>query len=136
MIDPKQSRNIRDAIHASIAESESTEEATSAVMGVLSHMRVAVFDQTDSLPLLSSTGRVLAMIIEYPEITISDMAIRIGVGESSVQRSVSNLVRRGLVKRTRVLRQNHYEVNRDTLLEHPDVRRFAMAVLGIVEGEA
>lgn len=131
MISRQQSDVVREAILRSIAKSESVEGATDAVMDLLVEMKV--LDQPDSVSLLSAAGRTLAMIVECPDVTVREMALRMGMGESSVQRSVSALVGRGLVSRMRVSRRNHYEIDREVVEGHPDIRRFVLAIIGMLD---
>jgi predicted DNA-binding transcriptional regulator len=61
---------------------------------------------------------VLLCIAEDPGIRMSDVAHRLGVTERTVQGIVANLVEAGYLKRTRVGRRNHYEIDATMPLRH------------------
>jgi predicted transcriptional regulator len=66
--------------------------------------------------LLSMHGLVLLSMADNPDVTTREMAKDLGVAERSVQRAVSDLDSVGYIKRKKVGRQNHYNVNRKKLL--------------------
>ncbi|EQD48308.1 hypothetical protein B1B_12091 [mine drainage metagenome] len=68
---------------------------------------------------LTNHGHVLVCIAGDPGIRGRDIAARVGITERAAQAIVADLVGDGYVKRTRVGRRNHYEVNRDRPLRHP-----------------
>lgn len=66
--------------------------------------------------LLSMHGLVLLSMAGNPDVTTREMAKKLGVAERSVQRAVSDLDSSGYIKREKVGRRNHYDVNRKKLL--------------------
>jgi Mn-dependent DtxR family transcriptional regulator len=61
---------------------------------------------------------VLLCIAEDPGIRMSDVAHRLGVTERTVQGIVANLEEAGYLRRTRVGRRNHYEIDTTMPLRH------------------
>jgi DNA-binding IclR family transcriptional regulator len=61
---------------------------------------------------------VLHCIAEDPGIRMSDVAARVGVTERTVQGIVGDLVEAGYLRRTRVGRRNHYEIDTQMPLRH------------------
>jgi predicted transcriptional regulator len=126
----ERSHVVADAIHR-ILESNSegsAEHLTTEIMEVLEEMRVVSYRKRDTLPLLSVAGRTLVLITEHPDMTLREIATRMGVTESNVQRSVTALATTGLIKRERVGRSNQYSVNFEELIQHPDVWRPMVAL--------
>lgn len=119
---------VETTVRRILEKKQDPEWATSEVMAALEELRLVSYRSKNVLPLLSVAGRVLVVIMENPDLSIREMAVRLGVHESNVQRSVSELARHGLVSRRRVGRQNVYAVNVETLLAHPDVWRFVVAL--------
>ncbi len=68
---------------------------------------------------LTNYGHVLVCIAGDPGIRGRDIAARVGITERAAQAIVADLVAGGYVKRTRVGRRNHYEIDRDRPLRHP-----------------
>lgn len=68
---------------------------------------------------LTNYGHVLVCITRDPGIRGRDIAARVGITERAAQAIVADLVAEGYVKRTRVGRRNHYEINKDRPLRHP-----------------
>jgi len=120
---------ISEAVYRILAsETEDAERLTKEVMEVLEQARVVSFRRKETLPLLSVTGRTLVLIIEHPDMTLREIATRMGVTESNVQRSVTALASCNLVFRERVGRTNHYSVNFEELVQHPDIWRLLVAL--------
>lgn len=104
------------------------EKLTEEVLATLERLRVISYQDPDTLPLLSVAGRTLVLILEHPDMTIREMAIRQGTVESNVQRAVSNLVEARLVTRTKVGRRNRYRINWGEVMRHPDFYRLLLSV--------
>lgn len=66
--------------------------------------------QTEVL-FLTSAARVLATVVREPGVTIRDVALRCGKTERAVWQQLRELERVGLLRRQRVGRRNHYEVD-------------------------
>jgi DNA-binding MarR family transcriptional regulator len=61
---------------------------------------------------------VLLCIAEDPGARMTEIAGRVGITERAVQKLVGDLVDGGYLRRTRVGRRNHYEINRRMPLRH------------------
>lgn len=68
---------------------------------------------------LTNHGHVLVCIAGDPGIRGRDIADRVGITERAAQAIIADLAREGYVKRTRIGRRNHYEINPDRPLRHP-----------------
>jgi hypothetical protein len=68
---------------------------------------------------LTNHGHVLVCIAGDPGIRGRDIAARVGITERAAQAIIADLVEGGYVKRTRVGRRNHYEIDLDRPLRHP-----------------
>ena len=68
---------------------------------------------------LSNHGNVLLCIARDPQIRISEIADKVGIGERAAQKIVADLVANGYISRTKEGRRNRYEVNPKTRLRHP-----------------
>lgn len=67
---------------------------------------------------LTNHAHVLVCIAGDPNMRGRDIAARVGITERAAQAIITDLVAEGYVKRTRVGRRNHYEVNPDAPLRH------------------
>ena len=68
---------------------------------------------------LSNHGHVLVCIAKDPGIRGRDIAELVGITERAAQAIVADLVVAGYVKRNRVGRRNHYEIDLDVPVRHP-----------------
>ena len=68
---------------------------------------------------LTNHAHVLVCIAEDPNMRGRDIAARVGITERAAQAIINDLVSEGYVKRTKVGRRNHYELNPDAPLRHP-----------------
>lgn len=67
---------------------------------------------------LSNHGHVLLCIATEPELTLRDVASRVGITERAVQRIVSELEQAGVLEREREGRRNVYRINGALPLRH------------------
>jgi DNA-binding transcriptional ArsR family regulator len=68
---------------------------------------------------LSNHSHVLICIAQHPDIRVSAIAQRVGIGERAVHRILSDLEQAGYVQRERQGRRNVYSVHLDRPLRHP-----------------
>ncbi len=68
---------------------------------------------------LTNHGHVLVCIAKDPGVRGRDIAERVGITERAAQAIVADLVEAGYVRRTRVGRRNHYEIDPDLPVRHP-----------------
>ena len=68
---------------------------------------------------LSNHGHVLICITQQPDIRLSEIAQRVGIGERAAHRIVHDLIDAEFVTQRRVGRRNVYGVNLDRPLRHP-----------------
>lgn len=129
MTDGKRSHIVADTIGRVLQAHGIEDEAVAEdVMLALDQVRLVSYQRKDNLPLLSVAGRTLVLVMESPNLTLREIAVRQGTVESNVQRSMSQLVEAGLVERSRVGRRNYYRVDVDAVTTHPDVWRLLVAV--------
>ena len=67
---------------------------------------------------VSNHTQVLLCLAANPEIRLRDVAEVVGITERATQRILTELVEAGYVKRVRVGRRNHYDVNRNRPMRH------------------
>ena len=68
---------------------------------------------------LTNHSHVLLCISEDPDITVRDLALRVGITERAVMRIIGELDEGGVLERRREGRRNHYTVFEDLPLRHP-----------------
>ena len=67
---------------------------------------------------LSNHGHVLICIAQDPGIRTRDISAKVGVTERATQTIIADLVEPGYVKRTKIGRRNHYEIEAELPLRH------------------
>jgi DNA-binding transcriptional ArsR family regulator len=78
---------------------------------------------------LTNHSHVLLSIGAEPELTIREVAVRVGITERAAQRILADLIEGGYVEAERVGRRNHYKVNGDLPLRHPLERENPVSAL-------
>lgn len=68
---------------------------------------------------LTNHAHVLIVLDENSGVVLREVAARVGITERAVQRIIQDLEEGGFIHRTRVGRQNQYEVIPDKSLRHP-----------------
>lgn len=68
---------------------------------------------------LTNHSHVLCLINSNPNITIRDMAIKVGITERAVLNILSDLTETAYLTVKKVGRNNHYSMNKDKNLRHP-----------------
>lgn len=86
---------------------------------------------------MSNHTHVLVCLQREPELTLRDVAARIGITERAVQRLVADLEAAGVLERWRDGRRNRYAIHRKTRLRHPlEAHRTLGELLDLFEQEA
>ena len=75
-------------------------------------------DHPTSWTFLTNHTQVLICIAEDDNITLREVANKVGITERAAQRIVADLVEAGIIDRRRVGRRNHYLVNRGAAMRH------------------
>ena len=75
-------------------------------------------DHSSSWTFLTNHTQVLICIAEDDNITLREVANKVGITERAAQRIVADLVEAAIIDRRRVGRRNHYLVNRGAAMRH------------------
>ena len=70
---------------------------------------------------ITNHGAVLALIAEHGQITVREIAARLGITERSVHRIIADLEAEGYIQKGRNGRLNWYEVDHDMPIRHREV---------------
>ena len=68
---------------------------------------------------LSNHAHVVICLATEPDLVMREVAARVGITERAVLKILTDLEEEGLVTRTRVGRNNHYDLDLDQPLRHP-----------------
>ncbi|MFM7164867.1 MAG: helix-turn-helix transcriptional regulator [Planctomycetaceae bacterium] len=68
---------------------------------------------------LTNHAHVLVMLSQNPAITLREVARQVGITERAVQHILAELEKAGILQRTRVGRQNRYQIENSVPLRHP-----------------
>ena len=75
-------------------------------------------EQSASWTFLTNHTQVLICITQDVDITLRDVANKVGITERAAQRIVADLVEAEIIDRRRIGRRNHYLVNRGAAMRH------------------
>ena len=115
---------LNDVIARGVATGASNEEILEGIMRTLDQQKMIAYCSKEELSVLNPAGRVLVSIMEDPSITQRALAVYLGVTESSIQKSIKQLIDAGLLIKRKIKGRNKYIVNREKVSAHPDVSRF------------
>ncbi|MCL4819360.1 MAG: winged helix-turn-helix domain-containing protein [Vicinamibacteria bacterium] len=97
--------------------------------------RRAAVAPTPSWTFLSNHGHVLLCIATQPELTLRDVAAKVGITERAVQRIVAELEEAGVLEREREGRRNVYRINGARPLRHAlESHRRVQDLIDLVRG--
>ena len=74
--------------------------------------------QNPSWTFFSNHGHVVFLLAQHPEITLKEIATRVGVTERSITTIVKDLEEGGYLKRSKIGRRNVYSVRGQKKLRH------------------
>lgn len=120
---------LKAELEHSIAGCTTVEQVVDAVMRTLHNMRFITYRSDDVLPILTPGGRVMVDLALHPDSSLRELSQRQGTTESNVTRQMTNLVEANLVQRTRVGKRNHYTLNLNEVMKHPDIAILLEAIL-------
>ena len=73
---------------------------------------------TSNWTFITNHGHVLLCLATDPDMTVREVALRVGITERAVVRIVGELEAGGVLERSREGRRNHYTINRSAPLRH------------------
>lgn len=120
---------LKTSLTHAIAGCSTVEDVVEAVMGVLHAERFITYRSESEMAFLTPAGRVMADLALHPDSSLRELSIRQGTTESTVTRQMTHLVEAGMVERTRVGKRNHYTLNLNRVLNHPDIAIMLEAVI-------
>ena len=76
-------------------------------------------EKTSGWTFLTKHSHVLICIAQQPDVRLSEVASRVGIGERAVHRIVHELIDAGYLSVTKEGRRNIYDIDLDRPLRHP-----------------
>ena len=75
-------------------------------------------DEKPTWTFFTNHGHVLLCLADHPDITVREVALRVGITERATIRIIGELEQGGVLTRTREGRRNHYSINGGAPLRH------------------
>lgn len=119
---------VKKRIADAIAGADTLEVAADYVMEILNDLRLVSYSKRDRVSLMTQTGKAFVLLIENPNSTQREIAVRLGINDSGAQRLITKLLEDGLVQRQKRGQGYSYRPRYDSVWKHPDVWRFALAI--------
>jgi len=119
---------VKKRIADAIAGADTLEVAADYVMEILNDLRLVSYSKRDRVSLLTQAGRAFVLLIENPNSTQREIAVRLGINDSGAQRLITKLLEDGLVQRQKRGQGYSYRPHYESVWKHPDVWRFALAI--------
>jgi len=119
---------VKKRIADAIAGADTLEVAADYVMEILNDLRLVSYSKRDRVSLLTQAGKAFVLLIENPDSSQREIAVRLGINDSGAQRLITKLLEDGLVERQKRGQGYSYRPCYDSVWKHPDVWRFALAI--------
>lgn len=110
---------------AEAADAPPGDPIVDSLMLALDKTKLFRYHNDEPVALLSTAGRVLMAAIEDPTMTQRAISVYLGCSESLVEKTLKTLTTAGLVTKTKVNHKNVYNVNRQAVETHSDIRHLA-----------
>jgi predicted transcriptional regulator len=110
---------LRDALTQALGDNHDS-DVVETLMRTLDEKKLFRYHKDEPVALLSTPGRVLMSIMQDPTMTQRAISVYIGCSETLVDKTVKMLVEAGLVTKTKVNRQNVYQIHPDKIRDHSD----------------
>lgn len=124
----KRDHVLRNSIEMAVNGAGSPEEIAERMLRLLDERKLIQYAPKGTMSILSAAGRVLLCLIENPGSTIREISVRLGITEANVGKSIATLAEHNVIARTKVKNKYIYNFNAETIVNHPDIRRFHEAI--------
>lgn len=124
----KRDHVLRNSIEMAVNGAGSPEEIAERMLRLLDERKLIQYAPKGTMSILSAAGRVLLCLIENPGSTIREISVRLGITEANVGKSIATLAEHNVIARTKVKNKYTYNFNAETIVNHPDIRRFHEAI--------
>jgi len=130
----EKSEDIKKAIEEVVAAlGADGDRAAEKILKTLDRQKILRYHQDNEVSLLSTAGRVLVAIIEDPTMTIRAISVYLDLSETMIDKTVKTLTASGLITKTKLNRQNVYQLNKNLIIEQPDIQHFLGAINQVSE---
>jgi predicted transcriptional regulator len=121
---------LRKALETALSSSPAANSDVLAekVLETLDRQRVFRYHNDGEVSLLSTAGRVLIALMEDPTMTQRAISVYLDLSETMIDKTIKSLISRGLITKTKLNRQNIYQINVDAVRYHPDVQHFSECI--------
>jgi len=123
------SESIRQAIESAVLAAPNQDEALARVLETLENQKIFRYQKSDTVNLLSTAGRVMTVLLDDNTMTQRALGIYLNLSSTMITRTIKTLMGVGLITRTKVNRQNVYEINYEAVLNHPDIQQFVTSLM-------
>lgn len=124
----KRDHVLRNSIEIAVGDAGSPQEIAERMLRLLDERKLIQYAPKGTMSFLSAPGRVLLCLIENPGSTIREIAVRLGITEANVGKSIATLAEHNVIARTKVKNKYVYNFIGETIVNHPDIRRFHEAI--------
>lgn len=114
---------LRESLGANVSD-----EVIHNILKTLDKQKMFRYHNENTISLLSTPGKVLCSLIEDGTMTIRSISVYLGMTEMMISKVVKELIKTGLITKTKVRRQNLYSINHETVFQHPDIQHLLTAI--------
>lgn len=120
--------DIKKVLEEAISKEGDGEITVEKFMQALDSKKILRYHREHEVNILSTSGRVLAALIEDQNMTIRAISVYLDLSETMIDKTVKQLINAGLITKTKLNRQNVYRCNNKAILEQPDIRNILDAI--------
>ncbi len=130
--DNRRDHVLREPLERAVAKAESGDGGTKAIVEAilleLDEQNLISYQPRGTVNLLTPAGRVLALLLDRPNLTVREMSVTLGCSTTSVMKALAMLDRDGLVSKTKASGRFEYCINPEKAGYHHDLRRLLAIV--------
>lgn len=107
------------------------ETLINSILVELDDQNIIDYAPKSAINLLTPSGRLLALLMNKPGLSVREMATSLGVTQQAITKGLVSLAANRLVARTKVSGRYVYQIDTENAAYHPDLKRLILMVAKI-----
>lgn len=126
-------RPLEEVVSAAMSRSMDSKQLVELLLEELNEQNIIFYTPNSKVNLFTPYGRVIALLIAHPRLTVREMSVMSGVSETSTMNAISLLIKEKLIKRSKTRGRYEHFVNIEEARQHPDLRRLMRTVKALLD---
>ena len=127
---------LESVVEQSISNGDNASSIVESILLMLGEQNIIEYGDRNLVSILTPAGRVLALLIQRPNLTVREMSVIVGTTETNIIKATAKLLDDGLIARTKVNGRNEYKIVSETLEKHSDIRGLFLVIGKLIESRS